>query len=410
MPPRATFGTTWWGTAWIDALDASASLDPSRLGRGRTYARNGSVGPLSLAAGHVSAKVTGKHHRYYRVDVAVRTLAPSEQEQVVDAIAGRAAHAAALLDGDMDPGILDDLAAVDVRLLPGAGDLRTDCSCPDWAEPCKHSAAVCYLVANELDRDPFVLFLLRGMHRDDLMEQVRARRAATSGSAAPASSPAVGIPAREAWDHLPLDAALPPLPEVVARREPLSTSHRPVHTPWDAAIPPQHGIDPRRVDELAADAAQRAQEVLVDGRPTGLRSGSRADLARRAARLDRGPQLSRLAAQAGVTVRTLRSWSEAWVVAGDAGVAVVADGNAWSTDQEALEAGRTALVDLGYLRRSVALSYDSLKVKGEWLVIGPDERWYRLRGGGKHSELKLMAPPADDVCDLVDPPDVRDPT
>jgi hypothetical protein len=85
-------------------------------------------------------------------------------------------------------------------------------------------------------------------------------------------------------------------------------------------------------------------------------------------------------------------------------VAVVADGDAWSTDQEALEAGRAALVDLGYQRRAVALSYDSLKVKGDWLVIGPDLRWYRLRGGGKHSELKLLAPGADDVCDLVEPP------
>lgn len=176
MSRRAPFATSWWGRAWVDALERSAHLDPNRLARGRTYARQGAVLELEFGAGYVAGRVQGTHGRWYRADVAVRKLADAEWEQVADAIAARAAHAAALLEGELDPGIVDDLAELDVRLLPGPGDLRPDCTCPDWAEPCKHAAALCYLVAAELDRDPFVLFLLRGIDRGALTELLRVRR------------------------------------------------------------------------------------------------------------------------------------------------------------------------------------------------------------------------------------------
>lgn len=416
MPPRINYGTTWWGSAWVQALEGAASLDPNRLARGRTYARQGAVGALTIASGHAAARVTGKHGRYYRVDIAVRQLAPTEWDQVADAIAARAAHAAALLEGELDPAIVDDTMAVDVRLLPGAGDLRTDCSCPDWAEPCKHSAAVCYMVAAELDRDPFVLFLLRGIERDELMRLVRARRLERSPAGARRArsaratgrsddgGEAPGVPAAAAYRDAPASGELAPLPDIVRTREPLTAAHRPAHTPWDAELPRGQKIDTRRVDELAVDAISRARDMLLDGKASGLRAGSRADLARRAAALGWGPEQIELASNAGVTADALRAWAEAWTLGGDAGVAVVADGDAWSTDQEALEAGRAALVELGHLRRRIALSYDSLKTAGIWLVIGPDGRWYALRGQGKHQELHLVAPPSRDICDLVEPP------
>src|SRR5690606_28694927 len=85
--------------------------------------------------------------------------------------------AAALLDGELDPGIVADAREVEVELLPRARDLRTACSCPDDVDPCKHAAAVCYLVADALDTDPFVLLLLRGRRRDEVLVGVRARRA-----------------------------------------------------------------------------------------------------------------------------------------------------------------------------------------------------------------------------------------
>ena len=202
-------------------MERSASLDPSRLARGRTYARNGSVGELEIGLGYVAATVRGTHGRIYRTDIAVKPLAAQEWEQVADAIAAKAAHAAALLDGELDPGLIEDAEQVDVRLLPGSGDLRPDCSCPDWAEPCKHAAALCYLVANELDRDPFQLFLLRGIGRDDLLAMVRSRR---SGGTVEEPEPpeSAGVVASEAW----ADGAARVRPRAVARRGGLGRRRR----------------------------------------------------------------------------------------------------------------------------------------------------------------------------------------
>jgi hypothetical protein len=112
-----------------------------------------------------------------------------------------------------------------------------------------------------------------------------------------------------------------------------------------------------------------------------------------------------LAARAGLTSGGLRTWAEAWRLGGDAAVDVVADADSWTTDQQLLDAGREQLVEMGHPRRSVALNYDSLLMAASiWLVIGPDRRWYRLHGAGKHQGLRLAAAPSDDIRELVDPP------
>lgn len=400
------FATTWWGRAWIDALENSASIDASRLQRGRTVAGNGSVGPLTIASGFASATVEGPRGARYRTDVALRTLAASEWEQIVESIAGTARHAAALLDGELDPGVIDDAMAADVVLLPRPGDLRPDCSCDDWAEPCKHAAALCYLVARELDRDPFQLFLLRGLARDELMAMVRGRRSTTSGVSAPERPATVsGMPAAEAWRGRSLDGDLEPLPEIVELR-PHATAHMPhlERTAWDVQLPRTSDINPTRIDELADDAVVRAWAMLADGASSGLGSTGRGDLARWSNRLGDTNDLATLALRIGIPIKRLRSWGEAWRVGGDGGVAVTSDDTAWSTDQQRLSDGRDQLVELGHPRRSISLNYDSLRMSGNiWLVIGPDDRWYKLHGNGKHHELELIAPPSYDVTDLVDP-------
>lgn len=406
MAPAKRFGTTWWGKAWIDALEGSGSGYESRLPRGRTYARRGAVREIELHPGHIAARVVGSGGELYRVDIAVKELADSEWEQVADAIAGRAAHLAALLDGELDPGVVDDAAAVDVALLPRPADLRPDCECPDWAEPCKHAAAVCYVAAEELDRNPFMLFLLRGIDRDELIELVRRRRQ-DGGGIEPAGADAdelPGVDARELWAGRSLEDPLPAPPTPPgATRPPLRQPGR--HAPWGAQLPARFGVDPGRIDELAEDAVDRAWRMLVDDRASGLASPPVADLARRAA--TRPDTLTDLAARAGVTPGRLRAWTEAWRIGGDAAVVVLADPASWSTDQVLLDAGRDELVELGHPRRSVSLNYDSLLMSaGTWLVVGPDGRWYRLQGAGKHQDLRLTAPPSADIRDLVDaPPD-----
>src|SRR6185295_14368720 len=138
----------------------------------------------------------GSHGRYYTTEVSVRTIGADAWSDVADALAAKAAHSAALADAELDPVVVDDVRAAGVELLPGPGDLRSRCTCPDWAEPCKHAAAVCYLAAAELDRDPFLLFLLRGITRDDLVELIQARR---GGRRDGDVDVALGVVASDAW-------------------------------------------------------------------------------------------------------------------------------------------------------------------------------------------------------------------
>ncbi|MGI8685201.1 MAG: SWIM zinc finger family protein, partial [Acidimicrobiales bacterium] len=224
------FAETWWGKAWVDALEHSARLDPNRLPRGRTYARNNRVEDLRVAPGEVLASVWGRRRTPYKVRVRVRTFSDAEWAKVTGAVAAKAAHAAALVDGELDPAVVDDARGAGVALLPDAGDLQPRCSCPDWADPCKHSAAVCYLVAGLLDEDPFRLLELRGRRRPDVLAAVRRARsaagaegggaegdgAAGAGSTAPAPAGRArdeGVPAAAAWRR-PVGAlpTVPPAP------------------------------------------------------------------------------------------------------------------------------------------------------------------------------------------------------
>ena len=401
MAERTMFASTWRGRAWIEALEGSARLDPNRLSRGRSYARQGAVGALMIEPGMIRARVSGSHGRYYRVEIAVKTIATDAWERVVDAIAAKAAHAAALADGDLDPVIVDDVAAAGVDLLPGPGDIRPHCSCPDWAEPCKHAAAVCYLVAAELDRDPFLLFALRGLGRDDLNEMLAARRRGSRGT--DSDGPTLGVVASTAWEGRQLDEPLDPFHvDVSAPARP----GRPLS--WDALLPADERVDPRRVDELAVDATIRAWSMLVDGSPSGLRATPRGDIARLAAASQHPKALATLSARVRLSAPTLQAWAEAWNLGGDPGVEVIADEDSWSIDQDRLSAGRDALVELGIPKRSVALNYDSLGMpKGVKLVIGFDGLWYRLqaKGGarGTRDQLHLAAPPSTDIADVVEP-------
>ncbi len=402
MATPRKFGSTWWGRAWLDALEAGGSSYQTRLPRGRSYARKGAVIDLELAAGHVAARVVGSHGEIHRVDIAVRRLALSEWEQVADAIAGRAAHLAALLDGELDPGMVDDAASVDIDLIPRARDLRPDCTCDDWTEPCKHAAAVCYLVAEEFDRNPFSLFLLRGMAREDLISAVRARRGDEADEITPdESATQVGIEPAALWQDTTLDSPLGP-PPFDPHRGSTDLRQPGRRVPWGSTPPARFGIDPHRVDELADDAVERAWRMLVDDRPSGLAAPPAADLARRT--VNQPSQLAELASRAGVTPGRLRSWADAWWSGGDVAVQVVADPTCWQSDQDALAAGRDLLVESGHPRRSISLNYDSLRMAGSvWLAIGPDGRWYRLHGAVKHQDLQLSAPPSWDLRELVEP-------
>ncbi|MBI4786250.1 MAG: SWIM zinc finger family protein [Chloroflexi bacterium] len=173
------FGKTWWASKWLAALERL--MDSGRLSRGRSYARSGQVLNLDIKPGRVDSRVQGSRPSPYKVQIEIKPLSDKDWERVADAMAEQAIFAAKLLAGEMPQNIEEAFAAVKVNLFPTSkGDLKTECSCPDWSNPCKHIAAVYYLLGEQFDADPFLLFRLRGKSKDDVMAMLRARRTVAS--------------------------------------------------------------------------------------------------------------------------------------------------------------------------------------------------------------------------------------
>ncbi|MGH3086014.1 MAG: SWIM zinc finger family protein [Rubrobacteraceae bacterium] len=185
---RGEFAKSWWATRWIEALERL--MDPGRLRRGKRYARQGQVLSLEEATGGVVAKVQGSRRRPYRVDIALEPLTDAEWERVTDALSERALFAARLLSGEMPEDIEEAFRAAGVSLFPAyEGELETSCNCPDWAEVCKHTAAVHYILAERFDEDPFLLFRLRGRSAKDIIPALTTRRSEGPETAEPDATP-----------------------------------------------------------------------------------------------------------------------------------------------------------------------------------------------------------------------------
>lgn len=175
---RGTFGESWWAKRWITALEQFGW--GNRLTRGRSYARQGQVLSIDLSVGKVAASVQGSRPTPYRVTIKIAPLSDTQWEQVADAMAQQAIFAAKLLAGEMPQDIEDAFIHTGVPLFPQSSkDIVTYCSCPDSANPCKHIAAVYYLLGEQFDDDPFLLFRLRGRTREQVMDMLSSRRVAT---------------------------------------------------------------------------------------------------------------------------------------------------------------------------------------------------------------------------------------
>nr|WP_236052432.1 MULTISPECIES: SWIM zinc finger family protein [Streptomyces] len=309
------FAGTWWGNAWVGALERGA-LDPKRLARGRGYADQGNVDAITVTPGLVLAYVRGSRPRPYRVQVRVRTLRDEDWERFLDTAADRAGHIAALLDKELP----HSLADCGVPLLPGPGDLAPRCSCPDSGHPCKHAAALCYQTARLLDADPFVLLLLRGRGEKDLLDALSRRSAAHAARAARERQPHA-LPGVRATDALtPRQLPPPPLP--------LPVPSHPGQPPVYPSAP--GGPDPFALDQLATDAAARAHALLGTGRdPVGeltlWQDAVRLAAARPGSGLTAATRTlyARLADAVGRTPADLARAVAAWRQGGSAGLAVL---------------------------------------------------------------------------------------
>ena len=389
---RRGFGLTWWGEAWVTALEQRARLDPNRLPRGRSYARGGTVGELAIGPGEVRAAVQGRRVRPYQVRVRVRVLEAEEWDRVLDAVAAQLGHAAALLDGELLPEVADDVRGAGTDLLPGPGELQPRCSCPDWADPCKHAAAVCYLVAGALDADPFSLLLLRGRRREEVLAALRARRRSAGATAPPAgpSPPAAdpGVDAREAYRRALAPLPAPPLPP--------QRPGQPAVLPVDPS--PGAGLRPEGLAALAADAAARGFQLATGSGDGVLSLDLEADLARRAAGLlGTGRGLAELAAAAGMPLRELLGWAVTWQRAGRGGLDALR--TTWQPAATDLVEGRAALDRLAG-QDAVRAWRNRLTCGGLQLRLGGDGQWYRFVRSG--SAWTLDGPAAPEPSALVD--------
>lgn len=165
------FGNTWWGEAWLRSLD---NIDYSnRLPRGMTYARNGSVKSVNIKGNSISASVQGSRRAPYRVNIVIPPFFEDDIERLVTELLKHPVIISRLLNRQLDPSIMDIATNCGLKIFPKQWtDFKMQCSCPDWAVPCKHLAAVIYMISREVDNNPFLAF---GIHNVDLIQELQKR-------------------------------------------------------------------------------------------------------------------------------------------------------------------------------------------------------------------------------------------
>ncbi|MFD7120243.1 SWF or SNF family helicase [Streptomyces sp. NPDC059922] len=341
------FAQTWWGRAWLKALEDTA-LDGQQLKRGRRQAREGAVGAVSVRPGRITAVVQDRDGTAQRSDVLLQQLSEEEWDRFLDMAVDRAGHIAALLDREMPPHLVEDAAGAGVELLPGIGDLEPECGCEAW-DHCPHSAALCYQMARLLDQDPFVLLLMRGRSERRLLDELQVRSVARAartkeepgdGTRDGAGGEEPGVPAVAAFAArglLPPLPAPPPLPPEPGQPPALDTE----------GAPPA-GIDADALEFLAADAAARAlrllSEALLPGheqQPEEPELTPAQDAVRLAATASGQRLVARLASGSGRRPAELDLALRAWRYGGAAALAVLED--AWTPEPEALARATAAL-------------------------------------------------------------------
>ncbi|MEL6865430.1 MAG: DEAD/DEAH box helicase, partial [Bacteroidota bacterium] len=156
---RKTYGNTWWGRQWLNALNR---IDYSnRLPRGRTYANKGAVISIDIDRNRITAMVQGSRRQPYEVNIQVPVFTAPEKARIIETVTANPVFLSKLLNRELPSDLYEVFRRQGIEIFPNSwDDLDGHCSCPDWAVPCKHMAAVLYLVANEIDKRPFLVFEL----------------------------------------------------------------------------------------------------------------------------------------------------------------------------------------------------------------------------------------------------------
>jgi uncharacterized Zn finger protein len=381
LPPARgrSFAQTWWGRAWLRALEDTA-LDARQVKTGGRLARAGAVGAVSVRPGRITAVVRDRDGTAHRADVLLEELSGAQWDRFTDMASERAGHVAALLEREMPPHLVEDAAAAGIELLPGMGDLEPECGCGAW-DHCGHTAALCHQVARLLDQDPFVLLLMRGRSEQAVLDALQAHGRAADGEEAPRAE---GVDAADAYAT---GSLLPPLPA-------------PPELPWEPGVPPSldagaappPGIDVGALSLLASGAAAEAHRLLAGAlRPGHAESAPEAELtvAQDAVRLAMGdPEPSvaaRLAHGSGRDGEAMAAAVRAWRHGGAAALSVLEE--EWEVEGDALARARSAL-DAAWdedERPSLRARANRWTVAGapRQLRLGRDGRWWPYRGEGE---------------------------
>ena len=200
---RGAIGEQWWSRRFIAVLESYGMT--GRLQRGRSYARRGQVLEFKLATGKVAARVQGSRPSPYKVTITVLPLTTAQWREVESRLAAQALFRARLLAGEMPAEIEQVFADAGTPLFPRSSrDLEMNCNCPDWGMPCKHLAAVCYVLAEAFDADPFAMLAWRGKERDELLTALRGKTEPAAGSPAAGTRPAAAAasPAHDMLDDV----------------------------------------------------------------------------------------------------------------------------------------------------------------------------------------------------------------
>jgi len=159
--------SSFWGEAWCEHLESFSDFE-NRLPRGRTYVRNGSVCHLAVAKGEIEAKVSGSE--LYNIKVSIKTLPGKKWTAIKGRCSGQIGSLLELLQGRLSDHVMEVVTDRKEGLFPLPGEMKFHCSCPDWASMCKHVAAVLYGIGARLDARPELLFTLRGVDHEELIE------------------------------------------------------------------------------------------------------------------------------------------------------------------------------------------------------------------------------------------------
>ncbi|WP_030384184.1 SWF or SNF family helicase [Streptomyces sp. NRRL S-241] len=369
--PGRAFARTWWGHAWLRALEDSA-LDGAQVKQGRRYARSGAVGAVSVRPGGLTAVVRDPDGTAHRTDVLVQEFTEAHWDRLLGLAAAEAGYIAALLDREVPPELAEDAAAAGVELLPGIGDLDPRCDCGEW-DHCPHTAALCYQVARLLDQDPFVLLLLRGRGERELVEELEER--STAGAQAPSEPADEGIPAAVVFAAGRVRPALPPLPGL-----PQAPGQPPT---LDTETEPEPDLDVDAVEFLAQAAATEAHRRLAEALAPGHAERAPAapltlseDAVRLTAEAGDFRVRSRLAAATGRSRADMELAVRAWGFGAAPGLAALESD--WTPDRSTLARARAALVAAWADGEAPVLR----RVRARWTEAGTD-RQLRLGREGR---------------------------